>query len=79
MAKQWFNYVELSTGILAQIDPVAYVAVGAYPGFTFCALANRTCLIYTYTSSGSTFRPSPTHQGAPGISARLPILYCYVC
>lgn len=69
MAKQWFSYINPSTTLSAQITPANYILVGQY--VAFCSLANRTCLLYSFYSSGSAIRPSFNHGGAPGISANL--------
>lgn len=69
MAKQWFNYVLSSTSCPPQLTPQNYVAIGAYQ--LICSLADRTCLIYTFTSSGTAALPSPTPGGAPGISSKI--------
>ena len=72
MAKQWFNYVASATTFAAQITPANYLAVGAYPSDNqFCTLATRTCLLYTYTSSGTSALPSPSVGGAPAISTKI--------
>ena len=71
MAKQWFNYIGSSTGFAAQITVLNYMPVGAYPGNSFCVLADRTCLIYSYTSSGSPALPSIGPTGPPGLSTSL--------
>lgn len=69
MAKQWFYYQISTTTLAAQITPQNYEAIGAY--VEGCSLADRTCLIYTYTSSGAVALPSPVRGGAPAISAKL--------
>lgn len=69
--KQWFNYALSTTTQSAQINSANYVAIGPYPAPGFCSLANRVCILYTYTSSGFDPLPSPFPCGAPGISAKL--------
>lgn len=69
MAKQWFTYILTTTTTAPQITPQNYVAIGPYQ--QFCSLANRTCLIYTYTSSGAAALPSPFPGAAPAISSKL--------
>lgn len=71
MAKQWFNYVLPTTTLSPQITASNYTAQGAYTGAAACSLANRTCLIYSFYSSGSPVRPSNTIGGAPGLSPNL--------
>lgn len=71
MAKQWFNYALPTSALSPQLTPENYVEQGPYRAAAFCGLADRTCLIYTYTSSGIDRLPSPFPGGAPGISAKL--------
>lgn len=70
MAKQWFSYTNTATTYSAQVTPANYLAVGAYPP-TACALANRTCLLYSFYSSTSPVRPSATANGIAAISSNL--------
>lgn len=79
MAKQWFYYALSTTSCAAQNTPGNYVAVGAFPIPNPCVLANRTCLIYTYTSSGNDQLPSPSPGGAPAISSKLQAYITLVC